>query len=60
MRELARHLADYCQHSKEVHAEQPEIKADLAWCTVGNGAYKAPERTHKPLKQKKQLQENDT
>ena len=60
VRELARHLADYCQRSKEVHAEQPEIKADLAWCAEGSGAYQAPARTHKPTKQKKQLQENDT
>jgi len=60
VRELARSLADYCRRSKEVHAEQPSVKADLAWCAEGSGDYKAPERTHKPAKRKKQLEENDT
>ena len=60
VRELARSLAGYCQRSKEIHAEQPSIKADLAWCAEGSGEYKAPVRTQKPAKQKKQLREDDT
>jgi arylsulfatase A-like enzyme len=60
VRGLARSLADYCRRSQEVHAEQPSIKADLAWCAAGSGEYQSPERTQKPGKRKKQLEENDT
>ena len=60
VRGLARSLADYCRRSQEVHAEQPSIKADLAWCAEGRGDYQAPVRMQKPGKRKKQLEENDT
>jgi arylsulfatase A-like enzyme len=60
VRGLARSLAEYCRRSQEVHAEQPGIKADLAWCAEGRGDYQAPVRTQKPGKRKKQLEENDT
>lgn len=60
VRTLARHLADYCRRSKDPGAEQAPVKADIAWCAEGSGEYKAPARTHKPAKQKKQLEENDT
>jgi arylsulfatase A-like enzyme len=44
VRELARALAEYAQRFKEPHADQPTVRADLAWAAEGTGEYSAPER----------------
>ena len=47
VRELARALADYMKRFKEPHADQPGVRADLAWAAEGTGDYVAPERATK-------------
>ena len=44
VRDLARALLDYAQRSKEPHADQPALRADLAWAAEGAGPYTPPKR----------------
>lgn len=44
VRELARALVEYAARCHEPHADQPAVRADLAWAAEGKGEYVAPER----------------
>jgi arylsulfatase A-like enzyme len=43
VRELAQALLDYAQRCKEPYAEQPRMRADLAWAAGSDGPYVAPQ-----------------
>jgi len=59
VRELARALADYAQRFKEPHADQPAVRADLAWAAAGTEEYVAPARNVKKAKARRARDEDD-
>lgn len=44
VRALGRALAEYARRCKDPHAEQPALRADIAWAADGGGAYAPPQR----------------
>ena len=50
VRELGRALAEYAKRCQEPHADQPAVRADLAWAAEGTGEYVAPPRGVKKIK----------
>ena len=59
VRELARALAEYAQRFQDPHAEQPAVRADLAWAAAGTGEYVAPQRHVKKAKARRARDEDD-
>ena len=53
VRELGRALAEYAKRCKEPHADQPAVRADLAWAAEGTGKYVAPQRNVNRAKTRK-------
>ena len=52
---------DYLTMYEKIAAEEGADEIiSIHITSKGSGAYQAPERTHRPAKQKKQLEENDT
>jgi arylsulfatase A-like enzyme len=53
VRELGRALAEYAKRCKEPYADQPAVRADLAWAAEGTGKYVAPQRNVNKTKARK-------